>query len=208
MAADFNPLARLYRYLEYAMFGPALWRRRKAYLSRLTGVRYALMVGEGDGRFLSKFLEENPAAYADYLDASFRMLALAQARLVGSSRRRARFTQGDVLAEPTLGSGYDAIITHFFLDCFDESEVRSLAAILAARANPTAVWVVSEFQTKPPGASWLVSGLYLFFRWTTGLQTQRLPDHRSALTECGFHLLESEESLGGLLVSELWRRAE
>ncbi len=205
MSANFDPLARLYRYLEYAMFGPALWRRRVAYLGRLGTSRRVLMVGEGDGRFLSAFLRANPLASVDYFDGSAKMLALARDR-AGENGARVRFFEADVLAISQWPATYDTVITHFFLDCFSEEELGRLVPLIGQAVEPGGCWVVSEFQDKPRGAEMLLGGLYLFFGVTTGLRTRQLADYPGALVGAGFGLVEAETSLAGLLTSEIWSR--
>jgi ubiquinone/menaquinone biosynthesis C-methylase UbiE len=193
MSANFDPLARIYRYLEWAAFGPALWRRRVAFLPQLQTAQSVLMPGEGDGRFLAKFLQSNPTAKVDYIDSSPRMLALARAR---GEADRVNFRVADLLTfEPT--TRYDAITTHFFLDCFTDAELAHLVPKLARFLNPGGLWIVSEFQHVPPG-------LYQFFGLTTGLRPRQIPDYRRALTQAGLIQTAVQPGLGGMLVSELW----
>lgn len=198
MPADFDPVARWYRYLERAGFGGALWRRRIEFLPELRGAKRVLMAGEGDGRFLAAFLAQNPEATVTYVDASARMLALAQRR---GGTDRVRYLQRDMSVGEPVDGEYDAIVTHFFLDCFAEGEVGEVVR----RLGRAPVWVVSEFQA--PHWAWrgLVRLLYAFFGWTTGLRVTQLPDYGAALGSAGFVLVERREAWGGLLVSELWR---
>ncbi len=207
MPANFDPVARLYRYLEFVCFGGALWSRRVAFLPRLKSRTRILLAGEGDGRFLQALLGWNPVGSVDYLDASAQMLALARDR-AGADAHRVRFLKADVLSLTQLPGEYDAVVTHFFLDCFSGAELARLIPAIAQSMAPGACWIVSEFQAHPPGAGILLRGLYLFFRITTGLATGRLPDYRGALLSAGFRLEKSEESLAGLLVSEVWVRHE
>jgi hypothetical protein len=48
--------------------------------------------------------------------------------------------------------------------------------------------------------------LYLGFRVLTGMRTTCLPDHASALRECGFAPVAVHRTLFGMLTTELWRR--
>ena len=75
---NFDPLARPYRWLEYATFGRALERCRFHFLPALTGARRALVLGDGDGRFLARLLRANPELEADVVDCSPAMLRLLQ----------------------------------------------------------------------------------------------------------------------------------
>jgi SAM-dependent methyltransferase len=149
MPADFDPVARWYRYLERAGFGGALWRRRIEFLPELRGAQRVLMAGEGDGRFLAAFLGQNPEATVTYVDASARMLALAQRR---GGTDRVRYLQRDMSVGEPVDGEYDAIVTHFFLDCFAEGEVGEVVR----RLGRAPVWVVSEFQA--PHWAWRGTG--------------------------------------------------
>jgi SAM-dependent methyltransferase len=202
MSADFDGLARAYRYLEGVAFGRALWRRRVAYLGRMSGARRVLLAGEGDGRFLAAFLRAYPEAEADYVDGSERMLATARARC----GERARYFRVDLLADPAPEGPYDLLVTHFFLDCFTEAELDVVVGRLALAAGAEARWVVSEFDAPGWWARWAVGALYRFFGVTTGLAARRLPGYAAALRRVGFVLEARETALAGLLVSELWVR--
>lgn len=202
-APNFDPVARSYRFLEYASFGPALWRRRIAFLPHAAGARRVLMLGEGDGRFLHAFLKTNPAAEVDYLDASPAMTALARAR---ANSPRVNFLTADALSYAYPRSRYDLIVAHFFLDCFQPGELEGLIAVLATAAQPRAQWLISDFRAPHAAARALVRGLYLFFRLTTGLRPTRLTPHAAGLRQAGFRLDQERTSLAGLLASELWRR--
>ena len=80
-AANFDPIARPYRWLEYMSFGPWLGRCRTAQLEHLTGVQHALFFGDGDGRFLARLLAANPNLTADVVDSSHSMLGILDHRI-------------------------------------------------------------------------------------------------------------------------------
>jgi ubiquinone/menaquinone biosynthesis C-methylase UbiE len=195
-------IARWYRWLEYIGFGRALERRRFAFLPDVADAQRILVLGEGDGRFLAKLVEQNHTALIDYVDLSEQMLELARSR---AGTERVAYHHADALAIPLPAATYDLIVTHFFLDCLDETDAVSLAEKLAAAVQPNAHWIVSEFRDR--GAPWnraIVAVLYFCFRITTGLRTRRLIDHRKIFARQGICLLRDETSVGGLLTSELW----
>ena len=196
-------IAAWYRWFEYLGFGGELQRRRCRYLGQLDGVRRALILGDGDGRFLAQFAQRHRQASADYVDLSPRMLALARRR---AGNERVHYRHADALAAPLPQSEYDLIVTHFFLDCFNQPDAERLVHRAANAARPGALWLVSEFRAR----AWtrpLLRALYLFFRVTTGLKTRRLVDHRPLLERHGFRLEMEETSRFGLLASELWMRS-
>jgi len=195
-----DPIARWYQWLEYIGFGRALERRRNAFLSDVADARRALVLGDGDGRFLAR-LARVMHGTIDYVDVSPRMLALARAR----AGDRVRYILGDARTIPLPAAEYDLIVTHFFLDCFDELDGAALVNKIADAATPHARWLISEFRAASWWSRLCVGALYVFFRITTGLKTRRLIDHHSLLRQRGFAIEISETARAGLLISELWR---
>jgi len=203
-----DPIARWYRWLEYIGFGSELERRRYAFLPQVAGAGRALVLGDGDGRFLARLVEQDPGTAIDYLDLSGRMLELARSRTGGG---RVTYRQADALTVPLRGGEYDLIVTHFFLDCFNADDSARVVKRVSNSARSNAQWLISEFRQPESGwrAVWAglwLRGLYLFFRLTTGLENRRLVDHHPLLARHGFHLKRKESALFGLLASELWVR--
>lgn len=213
---DFTRLARFYRWMELVSFGPWLWWCRCVFLGELGACRYALILGDGDGRFTARLLEANPAVRIDAIDASPAMLK-ALVRRAGQNRSRVRAQIADARSWlPKSQSdhsleypSYDLVVTHFFLDCLTMEEVMTLAAQLHRAVSSSAYWVVSEFAV-PEGwfgrlvAAPMILGLYCTFGLLTGLEVRRLPDHDRALRQAGFTLEKRRTWLGGLLISQLW----
>jgi ubiquinone/menaquinone biosynthesis C-methylase UbiE len=195
-----DPIARWYRWLEYIAFGRALERRRSAFLSDVADARRALVLGDGDGRFLARLVREMHGTI-DYVDISPRMLALAR----GRAGDRVHYILGDALGVPLPAAEYDLIVTHFFLDCFNEQDAAALVNKVADAAAPHARWLISEFRAASWWSRLCVGVLYDFFRITTGLKTDGLIDHRALLRQRGFAIERSETARAGLLISELWR---
>jgi ubiquinone/menaquinone biosynthesis C-methylase UbiE len=206
--ADFNRLAPFYRWMEWFTFGPLLQKCRLAFLPEMRCRKSALILGDGDGRFTARLLEDNPQVQIDAVDASDAMLRQLMRR-AGHSAVRVRTHWADARQLNFPAGSFDLIATHFFLDCLTTSEAASLALNLRGRMAPGGVWVISEFAIpdNPYGrliAGPLVSALYLAFRLLTGLSIRRLPDHHESLREAGFMLSKQRMGLGGLLVSEMW----
>ncbi len=207
--ANFDRIARPYRWLEYLSFGPMLEHCRFFRLPQLASARRALVLGDGDGRFLVHLLAANPTLHADVVDQSPAMLRLLHARVAAlHAEDRVTIHETDALAFIPTGA-YDLIATHFFLDCFPTDQILSLAHTIRPHLAPNALWLVSEFAI-PSGlaavpARLLVASLYLAFRLITGLRTHALPDHPAVLARTGLTLRHRKTFLSGLLVSELWQ---
>ncbi len=212
---DCDPIARFYRWIEYAAFGPLLQRMRLHWLRELRGAKRVLILGGGDGRFLSHFASAYPAAEVHYIDSSARMLDLARKRIRRAGLAnpdRVIFTQGDALTAALPGKDYDLVVSHFFLDCFDEPGLSQLAHHVGPHLAPNVTWVVSDFRELQDSLMAPVFGFYLrlmflFFRYTSGLQTRRLADYSVFLRRLGFVRSKQATKLGGFVFSEIWSRS-
>ncbi len=205
---DFDGLAHLYRWMEYATFGPWLWRCRCAFLTELNERRHALILGDGDGRFTARLLAANSVLCVDAVDVSSSMLRMLAAH-AGAEVGRVHAYCADARHWQTASLSYDLIATHFFLDCLTGVEVRNLAERLRGSLAPGALWAISEFAVPQNWygrhvAKPIVSALYAAFGLLTGLKMRTLPDHAAALRDTGFVLKKRKVWLRGLLISELW----
>ncbi len=209
---DFDPIARLYRWMEYLTFGPMLERCRFHFLPQCAGARHALVLGDGDGRFTARLLAANPKVEIDAVDSSAAMLAelqrRAQAQSIGKTPRL-RTARADLRDFIPIRSGYDLVVSHFFLDCLTDDEVAALVERIIPHLASNATWLISEFAI--PKKGWrriggrlLVRFLYFAFEKMTRLHVRQIPDYARILTARGFRRQQQYHSLGGLLVAEIW----
>jgi ubiquinone/menaquinone biosynthesis C-methylase UbiE len=197
--------------MEYITFGAALERCRFAHLPSLSSKRRALVIGDGDGRFLARLLAANPDIHADVVDASPAMLQLLRARLAKQgAASRALTICADARNLQLPPAAYDLVVTHFFLDCLTPAEAESLIARVRPALADGATWLVSEFQVPetPRVTAWfarcIIATLYASIRLLTGLRVRQIPPWRELLAAAGFQRVASRTGLGGLLVSERW----
>jgi SAM-dependent methyltransferase len=211
---SFDTLAPWYRTLEWIAFGDDLQRCRSACLGEIVAPRRALIVGEGNGRFLCALLRAHPEVEVDCVDASQRMLRLAQQRLERERpdrRQRVRFLQHDFTSWTAPERHYDLLVTHFFLDCFAEAPLAVVVRKLAEAATERACWLLADFCVPAQGVArlraqaWLAV-MYRFFRITAGIGARRLVDPTPFLRSEGFALAREHSFRKGMLKSEMWRR--
>jgi ubiquinone/menaquinone biosynthesis C-methylase UbiE len=185
---NFDILAPFYRRMERWWAGPAMQEARLLHVEKLRGSRRILLAGEGPGKFLEAILEICPEAEITCLDASAGMLR--EARRAVPSNARVRFVQAK-LPEWEASEKYDAVVAHFFLDCFEGAVLRQVIGNLAGAAAPEARWLMADFHMPKRGwqrwraRAWL-GVLYPFFRFSTGIQAQQLQDPVPLLQEHGF----------------------
>lgn len=211
MTANFDSLARPYRWIERMSFGGVLTRARFAHVDALASCRDVLLLGDGDGRFLAQALVAAPATCFHSIDASAAMLALARDRVPPADRARVTFEQADALVAPLPAAHYDAVVTLFFLDCFTPAETAALVARVARAATPAAIWLFADFAIPARGARRLAAravtgGLYAFFRWRTGLSATHLPEAEREIARHGFAAAAERVFAGGLLRSVRFQR--
>jgi len=205
--ANFNRIARLYRWMEYVTLGPALERCRNHYLARAAERSQALILGDGDGRFTARLLAANPALDADAVDTSDVMLHLLRTRSGATNRLRIHHRDARSYAP---SDHVDLVVAHFFFDCFAQHELNALITRIASTVRPDALWLVSDFRVPSGAMHWpariYIRSLYLAFRIFTGLRVARLPDFACALHAAELAPVAIHRSLFGVLTTELWQR--
>ena len=205
---NFDRVARIYRLAEYLSLGPLLQRTRTHFLHDLPPRHQALVLGDGDGRFLARLLAHRPHLSALAVDTSATMLQLLRHRCQPYIQR-VRTLQASALTV-TPPPDTDLIVTHFFLDCLTQSELQTLTQNIAANTAPGTLWLLSDFAIPQrallrPLAALYIRFLYFAFRILTGLRVTHLPDPQSALTSAGFTRVARHELLCGLLYTEIWQ---
>jgi len=204
---NFDRVARVYRWAEYASLGPLLQRTRTHFLSQLADRRSALVLGDGDGRFLVRLMWQNPALHATAVDTSATMLRLLRQRCGDAPRLRT--LQASAL-EVEVPRGIDLVVTHFFLDCLPQVDVEALVQRIAGQTEPGTLWLLSDFQVPERAivgslSKLYIRGLYLAFGVLTGLRVRSLPDPQGALRRAGFTCIARHEKLRGLIYTEIWQ---
>ena len=189
LLTGFDRVAWCYDALAALTFGPALRNTQRAALAGLpAGAPHVLVLGGGTGWVLAEILRRRPAATVLYLEASPRMLARARARLGPGQQRQVVFRHGTQNnLEPA--DTFDAIVTFFVLDCLPEAVVPAALARLDAARRPGAPWLLADF--RPAGQGWrrgLLTVMYAFFRFTTGLTTRTMTDFTALLLARGLRL--------------------
>ena len=129
----------------------------------------------------------------------------------GLPQERVRFLKENVLDWKAPKSGFDLVVTHFFLDCFTFEELRHMVREIARATSDRARWLLADFRLPDQGwrrlrAHLLLKMMYLFFRAFTQLPARELADPDSILRENGFRLTSRRFSEWGLLHSDLWEK--
>jgi ubiquinone/menaquinone biosynthesis C-methylase UbiE len=210
---SFDILAPHYTWMERVLAGPRLQRARRAWIDALQGCERILMAGVGHGHFLAACVRRFPEARITCVDASAGMLRRAKRRAerAGAHLHRLDFVHAALPAWSAPPGRFDAIATHFFLDCFPPDELAEVVAGLARGAKPQARWLLTDFAVPSGGlarqrARAVHALMYAFFRRVTRLSARRLTEPDPLLAAHGFALRGRKTSEWGLLRSDLWAR--
>lgn len=210
---SFDRLAPHYRWLEWLLAGRKLQRCRTAFLRGIAPPHHALVLGEGNGRFLEAFLAAHPRARVTCVDASAAMLDRAQTRLRarGVDLGGVEFVHANVFIWKPPVTAYDLVVTHFFFDCFRRDQIDRLLEILEPALTRDAQWLLADFRVPPTGlarwrARWIVRAMYIFFRCVTGLAASSLVPAEEFLLPRGYGLRERRLFEWGMLHSDWWTR--
>lgn len=211
---SFDILAPHYGWMERVLAGRLLQRARAVWVDELAGCERLLVAGVGHGRFLHTLLPRHRSIRIVCVDASARMLheAAAHARRARLDLARVEFVHARLPEWRPAASAFDAIATHFFLDCFARPQLDAVVANLAEAAAPRATWLITDFAVPPRGwarqrARAVHALMYAFFRVATRLPARRLTPPDDLLAVHGFALGGRRTFNHGLLQADWWRRS-
>lgn len=210
---SFEVLAPHYTWMEAVLAGRRLQRARVAWLETLAGTEEMLIAGVGHGHFLTRCARRFPRVRITSVDASAGMLAQAQrrARRAGIEASRLTFVHAALPEWQPPARRFDAIVTHFFLDCFPPRELDAVVDSLAQAAADSARWLVADFAVPARGlarqrARAVHALMYAFFRRVGKIRARRVTEPDPWLTVQGFVLVGRKTFEWGLLHSDCWRR--
>jgi ubiquinone/menaquinone biosynthesis C-methylase UbiE len=209
---SFQKLAPHYNWLESVLAQGKLQKCREKFISEFTNASNILLIGEGHGRFLSLLRRSNPVARIVCLDQSSAMLEQAQKRL-----RVERLPLGNIqfvvhdLFHFDTQERFDAIATHFFLDCFTAEQLQLLIPKINSLLRPAGIWNIADFQVPARflpkiRAQAILALAYAFFRAATNLSSRHITNPHPCLKQAGLQLERRSEYNLQLLYSELWRK--
>lgn len=206
---SFERLAPHYTWMEKVLAGGRLQRSRTAWLKELANCNRILIAGVGHGHFLRACARSFPQAHIVSVDASAGMLARARRGFENDSRFD--FIQATLPRWKPAPRSFDAVVTHFFLDCFPPDELREVVASLANGLSNPARWLLTDFSV--PARGWrrqraraIHLAMYTFFRPVTGIRARRVTPPDDLLRHHGFQLTGRAHRDWGLIQSDVWSR--
>ncbi len=210
-ARGFDRLAPLYDLMADLAFAGRIHASQTLLLPHLAPVRRALVMGGGTGRFLAALLERDPDVTAVSIDLSPGMTRRTAARLGarGLSGRAELRVGGIEKLDPN--ERFDLVVTHCFLDLFDDADLPAVVDRLSRSLEPMGYWLFSDFAAAGSGLAGMarrsvVALLYAFFRVACSIGPNHLPDFDRAFDRAGLQTVVRQGLTGGLLQTALLSR--
>lgn len=212
---SFNAVAPYYPWIESLVFGRKLTRARNAALDQIPAGANILLLGEGNGRFLTELLLRHPNARITCVEPSEGMRASQHKRLqsrFGKIPDTLTYIPQRIQDWTAPPASYDAIVAHFFLDLFTDAELPAVVEKITHTAAPHATLCIAEFAELPTRfgrlySRALIRTMYAFFSVATRLQTQRIPNWPQALLNHGWSQQSCTPHNQSLIRAQTWTKS-
>lgn len=202
----FDRIAPFYDRIAELVFGQTIKDAQRTYLDNVRLASRILIIGGGTGWILRDVLLVNKVAQIVYLEASGRMIDLAQAVITEPDRRRVSFVHGtEELLE--YEQPFDAVIANFYLDLFPPGELQSVVDRLRRSVAEGGQLVCTDFVSETPWQRALLKIMYGFFRIAAGLHTKQLGTWQAALVAGGFSEANTRAFWRGFIRSALYLKS-
>ncbi|MCH2206242.1 MAG: class I SAM-dependent methyltransferase [Lentisphaerales bacterium] len=171
-------------------------------------VKNILILGGGTGKFLVDLASQIDFESLTYLDISPKMISQARSKVIKEIPQllpKINFICAPASDLPD--QTYELIITHYFMDCFQQKDFELLALKLRNMLAPNGLWSMVDFynESNSSSRSLLIRFLYLFFRVSCNLNVRKLPEF-DAWFHRHMHCQHSQKLLNGLLKASLYKK--
>lgn len=165
------------------------------------------MFGGGTG-WIIPYLQLDQIQKLTFVESSHMMLKVAKGESSKYSKGVIDFIHGDEASFPD--EKFDCIISNFVLDCFSESRLKDIMAILKSHLKAGGLWYCSEFKQNPTTYrtfwQYILLGLMrLFFKITSGLESNSLLDFDRYFVQSDLKEIYTKKYLRDFIVTKVWR---
>lgn len=201
IAQGFDWLAPYYDRLARLIIGRGIVNSQLHFLTTFKGGKRLLILGGGSGWILEYLCKECPGLQIDYIDLSYRMLLMAKRRVL--NKAQVQFILGT--EDDVPNQLYDGVITNYYLDMFDSTELSNVIEKVKRFLTKDALWVVTDFVNERKTHSIMLWWMYRFFNIITQIEAAHLPDWQQQMIQCGGTLLDHKKFKKGFITSNLYQ---
>ncbi|MEQ9301210.1 MAG: class I SAM-dependent methyltransferase [Cyclobacteriaceae bacterium] len=210
MPSGYDRIAGYYDSLARVVFGKSIALAQRHGLPEITPGSHILIVGGGTGQVLEYLAECRLSELkVDYVEASEAMINSAKHRTLNNVSVDFIHQPVDQLSQKKT---YDVIITQFFLDSFEGSDLENVFSLLHNRLKEGGIWIIADFQIindwRKIWQKFLLSIMYLFFTVTVGLKASRLEDFSTHFMRLGYHLNTSQSYYASFIFASTYQKSE
>jgi hypothetical protein len=214
---SYDRIAAVYDLLSYIAFFGRIQRAQRCFLTQIPRGSNILFLGGGTGWLLPDLFHSSRPRQITYIEASAHMLLRSQQTVVRFQQKypntqipRTTFICGTEQEIPSSAT-YDVVITNFLLDMYSGSELLTLVNHIAQHLTSEATWLFSDFNLSKQYRKrmWqkpLLSLMYYFFHYTTGIATQPIPNFSALFERFGWRATHSSSFFGGFITSQVYRK--
>jgi|SRR5690554_3524741 len=185
MKNDYNFIAPYYDLLVSIVFGQSVFHAQIECFECLPKKGHVLFIGGGSGKALKLIVDKRPELKITYLERSKKMISLCQKRIGNNPNVNYSTTELTNLAT----DHYDAILSLFFFDIFEQSEQERLFKLIDDKLKVGGVWLISDFL---PPKKWqhkaIETLMFMFLKLTTSIASKQILHHhklsKSPYYEC------------------------
>ena len=179
---QFDRIAGVYDWIAALAFWGAIKRSQLQFLHNVPNQAFVLIIGGGSGWIINELKKVSPHARIYYVEASENMISRARKKCLHNNVEFIHGTENDIPS----GVTFDVVITNFFLDLFQTTDLTKVVARISRSLKPDGRWLVTEFTCNSKWQQLYLSLMYFFFKLTCGLRTVELPKWKDVLDKAGF----------------------
>jgi SAM-dependent methyltransferase len=200
----YNLLAPFYDDLAGLIFGKSLFDAQIFFFNEIPPQSYILVLGGGSGWFLPKLFKVRPDIRVCYIDASEKMIRLAQNRKIPSDQ--IDFIQGTEELIPPHQK-FDVVILNFYVDGFREDQLPHILNIIGGSMKPGAYWLLTDFMDTGKRSHRVLMWItHLFFKILIRHPNQKLVRWWKVFEQAGFKIIKEHAWSKGLIRSIIYSR--
>ncbi|HEY2725651.1 MAG TPA: class I SAM-dependent methyltransferase [Parafilimonas sp.] len=180
MANNYNGIARFYDVISRFVYQNSIVKAQVFLIQFIAENNKVLIVGGGTGWILEEISKLNkPNISIMYVEKSSAMIALAKKR--NYKNIEVNFIEKGI-EDYISAEQFDVIITPFLFDNFLKDKIDVVFKQLNTLLKQNGIWLYADFvndkTNKKLWQQFLLKTMYLFFRLTANIETQKLIDMR------------------------------
>lgn len=199
---NFDALAPYYDTLARIVYGKSIQRAQTEFIYTIPVRATILILGGGTGWILDSLTHGNQGHKIYFIEASSEMIGRAQRRSIDGD---VIFIHGTEAAIPQ-GLKFDVVMTNFYFDLFTNAGVQHRIQHIAKFCNDDARWLVTDFVNTRWWHSLLLKSMYAFFKLTSGIEADHLPDWEPALHAAGYSCTDQRGFYKGFIQSYVFEK--